>query len=69
MNITVVDVRVIHEAIKVINESLNKAVLNGSYTMDDAFQYKLSINNLSKTIDILEKDQSILVKMAKKTNE
>ena len=66
INIKLIDIRTVNDLINVLNNALNKAVTNGSYTMDEAFQFKLSINTLTKAIETLEKDQAVLVKLSKK---
>ena len=49
------DIKTINESLSVVLNSLDKAALKGSFALDEAYNVKIAISNITKIIELLIK--------------
>jgi hypothetical protein len=50
-----IDMRTVNDSLTLLSASLDKGCSKGAYTLDEAFNIRLSLNNVTKVIEILVK--------------
>lgn len=49
------DIKTINESLSIVLNSLDKASLKGSFALDEAYNVKIAISNITKIIELLIK--------------
>lgn len=49
------DIKTINESLSIVLNSLDKATLKGSFALDEAYNVKIAISNITKIIELLIK--------------
>ena len=49
------DIKTINESLSIVLNSLDKATLKGSFALDEAYNVKIAISNVTKIIELLIK--------------
>lgn len=63
--IDLIDINITQQSLNFINEMANKANQKGLYELNESFKLMLSINNLSKALETLNKLQTIALQKIK----